>query len=112
MRWPPSAAHWSSHDSGIASTEPCPCSARVSSETNAPVNGGLERAMSATTRTTSTGFSAAVLLSASTHMQASCRSAPSRITPAAMRRRLSINASLSMIGTAHSSPSCSGVTSW
>ena len=68
--------------------------------------------MSATTRTTFFGSSAAIRVMASAQRVARRRRFLSRVTRTAMRLRFSINARRSMIGTAHNSPRLSGTADW
>jgi hypothetical protein len=91
---------------------PAPCRRRISSATKAPVIGGSERTMSATTRIRLFGSFSTAAAIRSAQVPASSRSVQPAATRTPTRRRFSIRASRSMIGMAHSSPSLSGVTVW
>lgn len=107
---PTSASCCSIHDSGNASAVLWPLSRRANSATKALDNGGLERAMSATVKTRFFGSSSTMAVSWSAQSPARRRSVALAATRAATRRRFSISASRSMMGTAHNSPSLSTET--
>ena len=74
--------------------------------------GSGERAMSATARTMLLASRSAVSLRRSAQWLARLRSFQLAMTRDATRRRFSINARRSMMGTAHSSPRVSAVLDW
>ncbi len=109
---PDSDSRCSIQVNGKASAGPRPCRRRASSATNALTIGGFERAMSAITSIRLFGSFSAVSVIWSAQVPARFRSAQPAAMRTATRRRFSINASRSMIGIAHSSPSLSAVTDW
>ena len=112
IEWPESPSHCSIQVSGNARVVLCPCNRRASSETNELDIGGLERTMSASTRTRLLGSDSATDVSRSAQLSAIPRSIRCPITRALTRRRFSMRASRSMIGIAHNSPMRKGVTPW
>ena len=105
-----SARRCSIQVSGSASAAPWPCRRRASSATKELVIGGFERAMSAVARIRLFASRPAISIMRSAQVSARLRSAVLAAMRAATRRRFSISARRSMMGTAQSSPRPSGAT--
>ena len=107
---PDSESLCSIHVSGKANAGPCPCKRRANSAINELTIGGFDRAMSAITRIRFFGSFSATSVILSAQLSARLRSIRSAASSAATRLRFSINASRSMMGMAHNSPSFKAVT--
>ena len=112
MVWPISESRCSTQVRARVRDGARPRSSRASSATKALVMGGSERAISATSRITLFGSCSAISIIRSAQDEALSESTLSAAIRVETRRRFSIRASRSMIGTAQSSPSRRGATVW